>query len=159
MTAQASARAEPEPTHTERTYFLAIDDAHELNIAKAYVKAKYPNTLAKITNQLPLPRLGKDFVIIPLIRGEDRSPAVQEDRHQNGSSRVTHRRPLELISEVRECKPLNVADYWGERPDEWDAFVGELDRLKFMEGLAKSARPCIGKTHIGTPDLLRLTFI
>jgi hypothetical protein len=157
-----SARAgkpQEQQQHTEQTYFFAIEDTYELGIAKAWFKTTYPNSKAKLTNQLPLNRLTQHAVVIPVIRGEDRSAATDQERFQNGSSRVIHRKPQELVHEVRECRPVAIADFWVARADEFDAFGGELDRGKFMEALAKSAAPCTSKTHIGTPDTLKLGFI
>jgi hypothetical protein len=164
MSDAAAARRTPDSaptpqTHDEQTYFLCIDDPYELSIASAWLKATYPNTRGKPVRELPLMRLTERATIIPVIRGEDRSSLEVYDRDSHGAPRVTRRKPVELITEVRECRPVKTADHWRGRADEWDAFGGELMRDSFQTDLAKACTPIAPRVHIGTPNVLRLGFV
>lgn len=148
-----------ERTHNEFTYFLTIDDPHELKIAEAYVRQKYPNTLGKITKELRLLRLNDKATVIGLIRGDDRSPIERRALDERGQAVIIKVPYADLAHQVRECKPVKTADYWISQSDEYDAFGGELDRGRFIDALSIACTPIRAGTHIGTPNLLKLSFI
>lgn len=160
MNQPVSARAEsaPKTTHTQSTYFLAVDDPFELKIAQAWLKATYPNTLARIVSQLPMQRLTKPTVVIPVIRGEDRSPAYTQTMEAH-SVRAIHVNPKDLIGEVRECAPVEVAKHWREVRDEFDPFGGEMNRNSFMDELSQNSAPVAARIHIGNTQVVRLQFV
>lgn len=167
MTQPASARADLQPqpqpapvtpTHTNETYFIAVDDMFELNIARTYLLEHYPHTLGKVVRELPLLRLRKTVTVIPLTRGEDRSASYAQVFEGN-SVRGVHVPPKDLIHQVREGKPISIASHWREVRDEFDPFGGELNRDSFLEKLSELATPAVARIHIGSPHVVRLMFV
>lgn len=161
MTQAVSARAEPQPAHNENVYFIAIDDPYESAIAKAYIAAKYPGTKARFRTSINLNRLSEKHVVIALIRGEDRSPLERSARDDRGVAHIVRTSPKDLIHEIRECKPIRVADHWLRRhgADEYDDDDGQINADSFMTELGTRATPICPRTHIGTPDVLKLQFV
>jgi hypothetical protein len=153
-----SARTEAPRQHTPQTYFLAVNDDFELKIAQAWLQQKYPNSAGKVVKELPMHRLPQNAVVIPVTRGEDRSPSWTQ-AHDRGSVRGIHVAPAELAREVREGKALAVADFWVAQRDEFDAFGGELNRDSFLEKLSAAATPAVARVHIGNPNSVKLSFV
>lgn len=156
---QVSARAEqPAKSHTPHTYFLAVDDHFELAIAQAWLHAKHPNSAGKVVRELPMHRLPKGAVVIPLTRGEDRTAAYTQEFHGN-SVRAVHVPPKDLIGQIREGRPITTDEHWREVRDEFDPFGGELNRDSFLTSLSTQATPCVARIHIGSPNVVRLSFV
>lgn len=159
--AGASSSEPSAQTHSENVYFLAINDQYESAIAKAYIAQKYPASKARFRTELKLQRLSEKHVVIALVRGEDRSPLERTARDDRGIAHIVRTSPGDLTREIRECKPIKVADHWrrSHGADEYDDDDGEIDVESFMTELGKQATPICPRTHIGTPDLLKLTFV
>jgi hypothetical protein len=159
---QVAARAMPgtesPKTHTASTFFLAVDDTFELKIAHAWLKHTYPNTLGKVVKQLPLHRLPHNTVVIPITRGEDRTAAMV-NVYEGHSVRTSHVDVDKLMHEVREATPIDITKHWRTVRDEFDAFGGDLNRDSFLEALSNAASPAAARMHIGTPNVVRLSFV
>jgi hypothetical protein len=148
----------------EGVYYLPIDDEYELKVALAWFKEKHEarqraTGWPKMSRTIPLPKLTQRAIVVPIIRGEDRTPLVKYFRDINGAPHTEQVSPKSLIGEIRECKPIVVADHWESARDDWDAFGGNLRKPQFLEALGKSSspiRPCI---HIGNEHELKLTFL
>lgn len=160
---QVSSRAvtpnsEAPKTHTPSTFFLAVDDVFELKIAHAWLKHTHPHTLGKVVSKLPLLRLPHNTVVIPVTRGEDRSAAMV-NVYEGHSVRTAHVDLNSLIHEVREAPAIDITKHWRQVRDEFDAFGGDLDKDSFMDALSNAASPAAARLHIGSPNIVRLTFV
>jgi len=161
----ASADSESQYPSGEGVYYLAIDEPTELRIASAWFRAKFPRAALKeqdwpcITSRIPLSRLNRRATIVPIIRGEDRSPASKAIRDIHGAPHVEHVPTRDLALEVRVCRPVAVEDHWRSKADEWDGFGGEINRSTFVSAMGQSASPVCAKIHVGRQDELRLSFV
>ena len=150
-TAQATIKA-PAP----RVFYLAMQDMYELQIAKAWGKA---NT-KPVVDHIPLDRLTLEMVIVPVVRtAETRTPMLQEEWDPTEQRKVSKRIPAaDLTSELHECKPVRVGEFWqsgGTGRSAGDAFsellMGKLDQNAFIDALAASTaeHAVYPRTHHG----------
>src|SRR5262245_53894466 len=79
MTQASAAKAEAAPSvqMQETTYFVLINDEFEQKAAREYLRNKYPNSDARVVQELRLDRLTDKQTVIALYRGNQRTPAVQ----------------------------------------------------------------------------------
>lgn len=150
--------------------YLGIDDIHEMRIARKWVDLKLKPTLkpgeppAILLQTLQLLKLTPEHVVIPLVRGDDRS-ALQVTHLDAFQSKVlTEDRPIEtLIGEIRVCAPIAVADYWSQTSEAggygFAGFGGELATPGFMTAIALTTSPCLARCENGAPTVLHLTFV
>ena len=157
MSGAAAARAgqSEQPQTQRKVIYLCVDDQYENAIAQKWAESKG----RKYVTYLPLPKLTHDMVIVPIVRGKERTPVRYEefDKDFNRVKTKEHK-PATLIGELVECEPVNVVDFWmghGRtiRVDDWqEAVGGDLDRTRFIDGLARSTsvHEVYPKTHHGT---------
>lgn len=160
----AAQKTEKQADDMEGVYFLPVDDEYEQRIAKSYFDQKYGDRhrdtgWPKLAGKIPLPKLNQRAIVVPLVRGEDRSPAIKYFRDMNGAPHTERVAMKDLATEVRECKPVRVGDFWEAARDDWDAFGGNLQRPQFLEALGRSSVPAHPKIHIGNEHELKLTFL
>lgn len=160
----AAQKIEQKTDDMEGVYMLPVDDEYEQRIAKTYFDAKYGEQhrstgWPKLAGKIPLPKLNQRAIVVPLIRGEDRTPAIKSFRDVNGISHQERVAMKDLATEVRECPRVRVGDHWDAARDDWDAFGGNLQRAQFLEALGKSCTPIRPMIHIGNEHELRLTFL
>lgn len=161
----AAQKIENKPaTDYEGVYFIPVDDEYEQSIAKKWFEERYGDMnratgWPKLAGRIPLPKLTQRAIVVPIIRGEDRTPCIKYFRDINGAPH-TERVPLtDLAKEMRECTRVRVADHWTQASSEWDAFGGELQKPQFLEALGKSSTPVRPMIHIGNEHELRLSFV
>lgn len=165
MSAASAREVKPAPAGDyEGVYMLPVDDEYEQRIAKRYFDDRYGEQnkatgWPKLAGKIPLPKLNQRAIVVPIIRGEDRTPAIKYFRDMNGSPHQERVPIADLATEVRECPRVKVADHWAQARDDWDAFGGELIKPQFLEALGKSCTPVRPMIHIGNEHELRLTFL
>lgn len=158
--AQATIKA-PAP----RVFYLAVDDLYESQIAKAWATEHNKS----MVHFIPLERLTLEMVIVPVVRNaEERTPMLQEEWNQAEQRKVAKRlRPQELTSELVECKPVRVSEFWsgsngGRNNDAFsELLMGKLDQNGFIDALNASTAPhgVYPRTHHGEDNkILKLTW-
>jgi len=152
----ASDQSAPAPP-TEKTIYLAMGDVHEAMVATAWAK----KTGKRFVSSIPIDRLSPEMVIVPVVRGTDRSPMQYEEwdpiRHQKIRK---DRSAADLVGEVMECAPVRVGDFWsGDRnkiqvDDFTEIMGGQLDESGFLDALARSSgvHEVWPRTHHGTAN-------
>jgi hypothetical protein len=109
---------QPQPKgiqYGENTLFLCLDDDHEYETARAYLK-NYPGTKASLLREIPIARLTRDHVIIPIFRPRGVGDAADFESWQ--TERVGPREALKkasretLAKAIVETRPLAMKDYW-----------------------------------------------
>lgn len=164
----AAARAGAEPTREpeRKVYYLAQDDLYEAQVARAWAKEHGKS----IVHWIPIERLTNDMVIVPICRNaEERTHVIYEEWNDQQHKKVTLRRdPATLTSEIVECTPVRVSDYWrgsgagGRRGDPFaEMLMGELSRDGFIDAVNASTREqgVYPRTHHGDGDAkLKLTW-
>lgn len=153
MTAVDKATLPSSPQMSADTYFVALADDDEFQIAKAYVKAMYPQTAAKLVRELRLDRLTDKHTVIALRRDDERSPVAVLEPSPTGQRQPRRRPAVELIGEIREAPPIRVAEFWGPGLDG----DGEVDSSGFMSALGTRAIPAAVKNY-PTQKTLKLAY-
>lgn len=153
-TTQPTAAAPKKPAQmAETTYFVLVNDEYESKAGRAYLKTIYPQSLARVVTELRLDRLTDKHTVIPILRGDDRSPAVPLVRDAHGI-RVPQPAPVtELMKEVREGQPVACAKYW--QPGTGNE--GELNVAGFLEEVGKSCVPAAVK-YYPRENIMKLGF-
>jgi|SRR6185312_9896927 len=138
-----------------RVFYLAMDDQYESLIAKAWAK----KTDKPVVYAIPIDRLTLDMVIVPVVRDAmERTSMLQEEFDAQEQRKKTVRlKGEDCIDELRECKPVRVADFWsnGGPRGSSDAFsellMGKLDASGFINALNESTAPhgVYPRTHHG----------
>lgn len=146
----------------KRTIYFAPNDVYEAGIAKVWAESQG----RKIATGLPLDRLTADMVIVPVVRGPDRTPMRYEEFDRElGRPKSRQRKPEELIGEVKECTPIPVAKYWlldrdtVSVDDFAEVLGGMLDTTAFIDAVNRSTAKfeVFARTHHGDNDsVLRL---
>jgi hypothetical protein len=159
----AATAAESKQPQTKTIYF-ASHDVYEAGIAQAWAKQHG----RRITTGLPLDRLTADMVIVPIVRGTDRTPLRYEQYDKElGRSVQRQRKAEELTAEVRECTPIPVAKYWTtdrqtvQLDDFAELLAGMLDTTSFIDAVNRSTavHEVYARTHHGDNDsILRLSW-
>lgn len=153
--AQPTAAATKKPAQmAETTYFVLMNDEYESKAGRAYLKTIYPQSLARVVTDLRIDRLTDKHTVIPLFRGDDRTPAVQLIRDPQGIRVPQHTPVAELMKEVREGQPVACAKHWSASSGN----EGELNVTSFLEELGKSCVPAAVR-YVPRENILRLGFI
>lgn len=158
----STATAAEGKTPAKKTIYFASHDVYEAAVAQAWAKEKG----RKVATGLPLDRLTPDMVIVPVVRGADRSPLRYEEYDRElGRPKQRQRRPEDVIGEVKECTPIPVAKYWTTNREtvQLDDFAellsGMLDVTAFIDAVNRSTmqHEVYARTHHGDNDaVLRL---
>ena len=127
----------------EGVYYLCMDGEHELRIAKAWFKAKFPQgTAAKLVQELRIARLMDQHTVIAIYREDGCTPALLSPiDHVTGGRRIE---PVAIddaiLKEVVEGKPVRVRDHWRARRSDDDYSDGDIDRSSFFRALGATLR-------------------
>lgn len=159
-----AATATPAKATQAKTIYFASSDVYEAAVAQAWAKTKD----RKIVTGLPLERLTADMVIVPVVRGSDRTPLRYEEFDRElGRPKQRQRKAEELIGEVKECTPIPVSKFWTSNREavSMDDFAellsGMLDHTAFIDAVNRSTmqHEVYARTHHGDGDtILRLTW-
>lgn len=148
--------------------YFGIDDLHEIRVAQAWGKKNNKHVIFSI----PLTKLQAHMVLVPVVRGPERTPQVYEEwRPEEQRMHKKTRKPEDLVDEVIECKPIRVADYWrgGYNANisanrdifELQSLMGELDVNALIDAVNASTatESVFPRTHEGdNHNTLRLTW-
>lgn len=139
----------PKVQMDEYTYFVCIDDDYERKAAREYVNTKYPKSLAKFVHELRLDRLTDKHTVIALVRGNERTPAVQVIVNPQGVRTLSNTPVSELAAEVVESDAVSCAKHWSKLA----GGEGELHLPAFLEELGRACVPAAIKNYPNTKTL------
>lgn len=157
------------PARPKINIYLAIDDIHEMRIARKWVDLRLKPTLKPgepviLLQTLQLLKLTPEHVVVPLVRGDDRSSMQVTHLDAFNSKVLTEERALDtLVDEVRVGSPIAVSDHWTATADAggygFAGFGGELATSAFLTAVARTTSPCLARCENGSPTILHLTFV